>query len=155
MILFAAILAGCGTSDPHREVVEKRLSDNLNDPEYEVVRWWPAKEVPEYKEARVKQWDRLAKESQKIVDDLRRLGDKSRITTASDARAMRDKAAAEPPPTMARMKYRAKNAMGAKILADQLFVFDKDGKIEGVIDAEDPDDVNQAIWGIRDRIFPE
>lgn len=148
MILFAAILAGCGTSDPYRETVEKHLSENLDDPDFEVVRWWPAKPVPQYRTALVQRYDRQLKRMEELKGG--EVNDADRV-----AKKWREEAAASTPPTMARLKYRGKNMMGAKVLTDQLFKFDEEGKIERVIGPDDPDEVNQAIWEIRDEIFPE
>lgn len=141
MILAAAMLIGCGTSDsdPHRKSVRQYLSENLDDPNIEEVRWWPAKPIPEYRDGLIAQWDESAKTAKPNM--------------VKTYEGLRDKAKAAPPPTMARMKYRSKSAAGSPVLIDQIFVFDEKGKVESVIDQDSKGNVASDMWEDRDVIF--
>ena len=142
--LFAALaLVGC-TSDPHLEAAKEHLDGTLNDGDFEVVRWWPAKPLPEYNDVRLKYF----------VEEREKAEAEGIKAVAAMYQGLAEKEATAPVLTMGRLKYRAKNAVGGKVLVDEIFAFDEGGKVVGTVTKAD-DEPNATLWRNRDKLFPE
>lgn len=116
--LFAIVLLFLSTTcnAGNRDVVDAWLKENLDSGEYEVVKW--LEDVP-VKGALV--WDLES------VQDYRQT--RTRATTFwkpldQGGRALR-------------LKYRSTNALGGKVLADEVFLINDAGEIYGVISSLD------------------
>ena len=145
-VLVALALAGCASEppDPQRDAVRAYLRENLDDGDFEEVRWWPVKPLPEVNTVFAEKW-RASR------DDWQKLGDAKR---AAEAEGEAKAAEAEPVPQVARLKYRTTNKAGASELRDALFVFEADGRVGMVISEGDRDPIVR-VWERRDRLFPE
>jgi len=110
----AAIAAVIPHEDPDRAAVRAWLKENLNVPDWEEVRWWPARDIVNYE------------------DDLN-----------MNPRASK-------PFRLCRLKYRAKNAVGATEIYDQFFEI-RQGKADPWIPYSDS--FGQAFF--RSRVVEE
>lgn len=89
-----------GVSSPEQSAVRSYLKENLNDPNFEEVRWWPAA-------------DRYtAKELKEINDEIRQ----------NNPRAIGNDL--QNNYRVIRVKFRSKNAFGATAIADKVFEID-------------------------------
>lgn len=128
--------------------VKKWLKENLNNPQYEIVRFWPKRSMKEvwdghtdYLKAMIRDWEiqmRFAPNEKHPPGPY----DESLV-----------KHLASKPDVMCRIKFRTKNIFGAMILRDELFIF-KDGKAELIV--VDADNLSRKRWAeeCRDH-FPE
>lgn len=158
---FVGAVVSCGTSgsrgssapeSKELKAVRAYLKENLDDPQFEVVRWWPAKKLQ-------KEYDDNVKEMNAYLEKHK--ADKAKAEKAENRRDLAEAEMfiksqqehmkpriAKGPPTLCRLKYRTKIG-GGLVLRDQCFVIVK-GKAEPVTDVNE-----HREWYRRvDEIFP-
>ncbi len=127
-------------------LVNAYLRQNLDDGDFEVVRWWAARPVstPPNDAENAVAIHEIEKRLPALKDELRqlRLEEKSLLEIERKERQIEDELAAIERIKAAsgqheqmkdklacRLKYRTKNSSGDKVLADRVFIIDGDGKV--------------------------
>jgi len=154
-------------------MVNQHLKENLDDAEYEVVKWWPAVARRELSQKRIQEEREkiaaLQRDVQKYeaeIDKLKKLGTveirdvpldlsenqsrmialRHQIADAEDGigslRPHIDDLTDTLDDMVCRLKFRARNRLGAKILVDTIFVVEKD-RMYAVPEGED------RFWWLR------
>jgi hypothetical protein len=106
-----AICGACSMAD-EKSSVESYLKENLNDPDYEVVGWYDACDLKGAK---------IFSPPPGAQGKVPRMGNSHWKDLATTGKALR-------------MKYRAKNENGAKILHDEVFLIGLDGMVARTVD---------------------
>jgi len=108
-----ALAAG---SDRDLEAVRAWLRENTSDGNWEEVRWWPGRDMVEWKARHVKIADEsLAYRADKTSPTYSRQKHDEAIRETHDVKMT-------PPIRICRLKWRAKNALGATSLSDVYFL---------------------------------
>jgi hypothetical protein len=125
--------------DPDLTAVRAWLRDNLDDPKWEEVRWWPARDMTELKELEIKELRAAIAET---VKNLER--SKVRSYSRADGGWTKERLVAiysqqirsgneilsgklqQRPLRLCRLKYRTKNPLGTNTLCDCLFEINGD-----------------------------
>lgn len=153
LVALLLAVAGCSPkmsppADPAFAAVESHLEPQLDSGEFEVVKWWPPKPLPDFTRGRIAYFDRQIE-----IEQARRSEPGEENDTIRRLKERREELASAPPPVVARLKYRTENRAGAKELRDEVFRFDGQGKLVERIDGE-RDDEGKVIWEYRDEYFP-
>lgn len=101
-----------------KEAVRKYLSENLNDPDYDEVKWWPYCSLSNLLEYTP------FSDSDNMRDNLRLFSYNSLWKPIT------------PTGVSVRLKYRAKNSFGMKTIQDTVFLVDEDGNVFRAIKPE-------------------
>lgn len=117
--------------DPDKALAMKLLKENLNDPHWEEVKWWPPVDQTEETQQIIAEFQQRAANpnvppKDAILQKLGFTGNYGYPAYYGDAMLHHLKSA---PPRIARLKYRTKNAFGAMTIHDELFLF-RDNSVE-------------------------
>jgi len=138
-LLARAVSAVLPSEDTDLAAVRTWLKENLNVPEWEELRWWPARDMIELKELELKE---VREAIAQAVQNLER--SKVRSYSRADGGNTKERLVAiysqqiergnatlrlksqQRPLRLCRLKYRTKNAIGATVLCDCLFEIERE-----------------------------
>jgi hypothetical protein len=147
----AAVAAVLPHGDPDLTAVRAWLKENLNVADWEEVRWWPAQDMVQWKQDEVILARFRRDEAKSQVDGKNAAGQfwaKELKEREDDLRSKEN----EPPTRLCRLKYRAKNAVGATEIYDEFFEI-RGGKAELWVPYGYVDKSNQAFFRSKARKF--